>query len=161
MTERIDFAGTAAADARTAMLGLQKTVNECGLEQSLLELVKMRVSQINGCAFCLDMHSKDARVRGETEQRLYLLDAWAETSFYSDRERAALAWAETVTRVSESHVPDDVYEATLAEFSEQEIVYLTLAIVVINGWNRLCISFRVEPGAYQPAIPREPREARE
>lgn len=143
MRQRIDFHKT--VDATNAMLGLQKVVNECGLEQSLLELVKMRASQINGCAFCLDMHGKEARARGETEQRLYLLDAWAETPLYSARERAALLWAEAVTRVAEHHVPDDVFEATRAEFSEEEMVYLTLAIVAINGWNRLCVSFRVQP----------------
>ncbi|MGA8262333.1 MAG: carboxymuconolactone decarboxylase family protein [Arenicellales bacterium] len=153
MKQRVDFHKT--ADATRAMLGVQKIVNESGLEKSLLELVEMRASQINGCAFCLDMHSKEARARGETEQRLYLLDAWTETPLYSDRERAALAWVEAVTRVAESRVPDDVYEAARAEFSDQEMVYLTLAIVAINGWNRLCIAFRIQPGTYQPSIPQQ------
>jgi len=110
----------------------------------------MRASQINGCAFCLDMHSKDARAAGETEQRLYLLDAWRESPFYSDRERAALAWTEAITLVSKDHVPDDVYEEVRKRFSEEELVNLTLALVTINGWNRLCIGFRIQPGEYQP-----------
>src|SRR5262249_31069212 len=113
-------------------------------------LVRMRASQINGCAYCLDMHSKDARAEGEKEQRLYCLPAWRETPFYSERERAALAWAEAGTVVSESHVPDDVFEEARKHFSEEELAHLTLALVSINGWNRLCISFRVVPGSYQP-----------
>jgi len=133
------------------MAGLEKYVHECGLESSLLELVKMRTSQINGCAFCLDMHWKDARAAGESEQRLYSLDAWRETPFYSERERAALAWTEAVTLVADSHVPDELYEEVRQHFSEEELVNLTLAIVAINGWNRLSISFRAEPGIYQPA----------
>ena len=111
----------------------------------------MRASQINGCAYCLDMHSKDARAAGETEQRLYMLDAWRESSVYTDRERAALEWTEVVTRVSEGHVPDSVYDVVRQHFSEEELVNLTLAVVAINGWNRLMISFRVEAGSYQPA----------
>jgi len=134
-----------------AMLGLQRYVNESGLEHSLQELVKMRASQINGCAYCLDMHSKDARAAGETEQRLYMLDAWRESPVYTDRERAALEWTEVVTRVSEGHVPDSVYDVVRQHFSEEELVNLTLAVVAINGWNRLMISFRVEAGSYQPA----------
>ena len=137
--------------ALQAMLGLQRYVNESGLEHSLQELVKMRASQINGCAYCLDMHSKDARAAGETEQRLYMLDAWRESSVYTDRERAALEWTEAVTRVSEGHVPDSVYDVVRQHFSEEELVNLTLAVVAINGWNRLMISFRVEAGSYQPA----------
>ena len=137
--------------ALQAMLGLQRYVNESGLEHSLQELVKMRASQINGCAYCLDMHSKDARAAGETEQRLYMLDAWRESSVYTDRERAALEWTEVVTRVSEGHVPDSVYDVVRQHFSEEELVNLTLAVVAINGWNRLMISFRVEAGSYQPA----------
>ena len=133
-----------------AMSGLQQYVNESGLEHKLVELVKMRASQINGCAYCLDMHSKDARAAGETEQRLYLLDAWREIDLYSDRERAALEWTEAVTRVSEGHVPDDVFAAARAQFSEQELVDLTMAIVAINGWNRLAVAFRAEAGKYQP-----------
>ena len=133
-----------------AMLNLQKEVDASGLEHSLLELVKMRGSQINGCAYCLDMHSKDARAAGETEQRLYALSAWHEAPFYTPRERAALAWTESVTRVGDTHVPDDVYAEARAHFSEQEIVALTFALVAINGWNRLCVSFRVPAGTYQP-----------
>ena len=133
-----------------AMGGLQRAVHESGLEPSLLELVKTRASQINGCAYCLDMHTKDARAGGETEQRLYALSAWRETPFYTDRERAALAWTEAVTLIAESHVPDDVYEQAREQFSEQELAYLTLAIIAINGWNRLAVSFRTVPGTYQP-----------
>jgi AhpD family alkylhydroperoxidase len=113
--------------------------------------LKFRVSQINGCAYCLDMHSKDLRAEGETEQRLYLLDAWRESPFYTERERAALAWAEAVTLITEGHVPDEVYEQARAQFSEEELANLSLAVVTINGWNRLSIAFRVEPGSYQPA----------
>jgi len=133
-----------------AMSQLERYVRESGLEPPLLELVKTRASQINGCAFCLDMHTKDARARGETEQRLYALSAWRETPFYTDRERAALAWTEAVTLVAETHVPDDVYEQAREQFSEEELANLTLAIVAINGWNRLAISFRTVPGTYQP-----------
>jgi AhpD family alkylhydroperoxidase len=136
--------------ALKAMMGLQNYVNECGLEHSLMELVKMRASQINGCAYCLDMHSKDARAAGETEQRLYLLDAWREAPFYSERERAALEWTEAVTLVRDGHVPDDVYESVREHFSEEELVNLTLAVVAINGWNRIQISFRAEAGTYRP-----------
>ena len=134
-----------------AMRGLERQVRQAGLEEKLLELVRMRASQINGCAYCLDMHSLDARAVGETEQRLYTLDAWAETPFFTDRERAALAWTEAVTLVSETHVPDDVYEETKKHFSEQEIVDLTLAVGMINMWNRLAISTRAVPGRYKPA----------
>ena len=138
--------------ALKAMMGLQNYVNECGLEHSLMELVKMRASQINGCAYCLDMHSKDARADGETEQRLYLLDAWRETPLYSERERAALAWTEAVTLVAGSHVPDDAYEEASNHFTEDELVALTLAIVAVNGWNRLNIAFRLQAGSYRPGM---------
>ena len=134
-----------------AMRKLEAHIHHCGLEPSLLELVKMRASQINGCAYCLDMHSKDARAAGETEQRLYALDAWREAPFYSDRERAALDWTEAVTRVADSHVPNAVYEHVRQHFEEQELIDLTLAIVAINGWNRLAISSRAVAGSYQPA----------
>jgi AhpD family alkylhydroperoxidase len=134
-----------------AMYGLETYLSKCGLDQSLLHLLRLRVSQINGCAYCIDMHSKDLRAAGETEQRLYLLDAWRESPFYSERERAALAWAEAVTLVTEGHVPDEVYELARAEFGEEELVNLTLAVVAINGWNRMNIAFRVTPGSYQPA----------
>jgi AhpD family alkylhydroperoxidase len=133
------------------MFGLQKYVEASGLEAPLLELVKMRASQINGCAYCLDMHSKDARAAGETEQRLYVLNAWREAPFYTDRERAALAWTESLTLVSENHVPDEIYAEVRKHFSEAELVNLTLAVVAINGWNRISIGFRAEVGTYQPA----------
>jgi AhpD family alkylhydroperoxidase len=133
-----------------AMLGLEKYLHSCGLPEKLLHLIKLRVSQINGCAYCIDMHSKDLRAAGDTEQRLYLLDAWREAPFYTDRERAALAWAEAVTRVTEGHVPDNVYEQARSQFMEEELVNLTLAVVTINAWNRLSIAFRSVAGAYQP-----------
>ena len=133
------------------MLALENHVRKSsGLDPKLLQLVRMRSSQINGCAYCLDMHSKDARAEGETEQRLYCLQAWRETPFYSERERAALAWTEAVTQVSEDHVPDEVFELARAQFSEEELAELTLAIVAINGWNRFSIAFRATPGIYQP-----------
>lgn len=133
-----------------AMQGLEKYVRRSGLEHVLLELVKTRVSQINGCAFCLDMHTKDARVEGETEQRLYALAAWRETPFYTARERAALAWAEALTGIAARAIPQGLREETLGAFSEKELVDLTLAIVAINGWNRLAIPFATPPGSYQP-----------
>src|SRR5574340_418816 len=139
-----------APGAYRAMLDLEGYIHNCGLEASLLELIKMRASQINGCAFCLDMHSKDARAAGETEQRLYLLDAWREAPCYSDRERAALEWTEEVTLVSENHVPDAAYDNVLKQFTEAELARLTLAIVAINGWNRLAIAFRTPAGRYEP-----------
>ena len=141
----------AGQGALKAMFGLGAYLAKSGLEQSLLHLVEFRVSQINGCAYCLDMHSKDLRAAGESEQRLYLLDAWRESPFYTERERAALAWAEAVTLVTEGHVPDEVYDQARAQFGEEELVNLTLAVVAINGWNRLAIAFRAEPGTYQPA----------
>ena len=150
MQTRLDYRG-AAPGALKAMLDVEAYLAKCGLEHSLVHLVKMRASQINGCAYCLDMHSKDARAEGESEQRLYALDAWAETPFYSARERAALAWTEALTRISETHAPDDVYREARAQFSEEELVNLTLAIVAINGWNRFAIGFRAEPGTYRPA----------
>ena len=143
-------ARTVAPEAYKAMSALESYVDGRGLERPLLELIKLRASQINGCAYCIDMHTKDARAAGETEQRLYELNAWRETPFYTDRERAALAWTEAVTLVSESHVPDEVYEEARRQFTEEELVNLTLAVVAINGWNRLAISFRAVPGTYQP-----------
>ncbi len=151
MSARIQYP-KAAPGAYQAMLGLEKYIHPCGLEASLLELIKMRASQINGCAFCLDMHSKDARAAGESEQRLYVLDAWRETSFYSDRERAALLWTEALTLIADNHVPDDVYDEVRRHFTEQELVDLSLAVVAINGWNRLAIAFRSEVGAYQAHV---------
>jgi len=150
MEPRIDY-GKAAPDTVAAMRALETCVRRSGLDSALLELVKTRVSQINGCAYCLDMHTKDARARGEGEQRLYGLAAWQETPFYSERERAALKWAEAVTLVSDGHVADDVYESVRRHFSDKELVDLTLAIIAINGWNRLAIAFRTVPGTYQPA----------
>lgn len=148
--QRLDY-GEASPGALKAMIGLEAHTRRSGLEHSLLELVKTRASQLNGCAFCLDMHTKDARAAGETEQRLYLLSAWREAPFYTDRERAALAWTEAVTLITEGHVPDDVYEEARAHFNETELVDLTLAVVAINGWNRLAIAFRSEAGKYEPA----------
>lgn len=139
-----------APGAAAAMSALERAVRESGLERPLLELVKIRSSQINGCAFCLDMHWKDALAAGEDIQRLYMLDAWREAPFYTERERAALAWTEAVTLVAATHVPDDVYAQARQSFTEQELVNLTLAVVAINGWNRLSISFRTPAGTYQP-----------
>jgi len=133
-----------------AMLGLERQVRQAGLDEKLLDLVRMRASQINRCAYCLDMHSKDARAAGETEQRLYGLEAWRETPYYSARERAALEWTEALTLVSETGVPDDVYERVRAQFPENELVHLSLAIVAINGWNRLNVAARTVPGGYVP-----------
>ena len=136
--------------AYTAMVGLGTFVRKASkLEPSLVELVRMRASQINGCAYCIDIHSKDARSAGETEQRLYALTSWRETPFFTARERAALAWTEALTLITEGHVPDDIYELTKQSFSDEELVNLTLAVITINGWNRLAISFRSVPGAYQ------------
>lgn len=151
MSERIEW-NKVAPGASRAMIALEKYLHNCELESSLLDLIRMRASQINGCAFCLDMHSKEMRAGGETEQRLYALDAWRDTPFYSDRERAALAWTESLTLVADNHVPDDVYIQALEQFSEEELVNLSLAIVAINGWNRLAIGFRSEVGHYQPGM---------
>jgi AhpD family alkylhydroperoxidase len=141
--------------AYEAMLGLEKYLHQCGLEEPLIHLIKLRASQINGCAYCLDMHWKDLRAIGETEQRLYGLDAWEESPYYTERERAALAWTEAVTRVSESHVPDEVYEKARKQFNEKELADLTVAVATINAWNRLAIAARSVPGLYQPARGRE------
>jgi len=141
----------ASPDALKAMLGLETYLAKSSIEHPLLVLVKMRASQVNGCAYCLDMHSKDARAEGETEQRLYLLDAWRETDFYTPRERAALAWTEALTLIADTHAPDDVFEEVRAQFSDREIADLTLAIAAINGWNRLSIAFRTKVGTYKPA----------
>jgi len=133
-----------------AMLGLERQVQRAGLDTTLLDLVRMRASQINGCSTCLDIHSKDARANGETEQRLYGLTAWRDTPYYSASERAALEWTEVLTLVSETHVPDEVYERVRAQFSDDELLHLTLAIVSINGWNRLNAAARTVPGDYVP-----------
>src|SRR5262245_46846050 len=143
-----------APEVYQAMLGLHGTVSRSGLERRLLDLVFLRASQINGCAYCLDMHSKDLRAAGETEQRLYVLDGWRDAPFYSERERAALAWTEAVTRVADGHVPDEVYLTARQQFTEAELAHLKLAIVAINGWNRLNIAFRTVPGAYRPPAAR-------
>ena len=149
MEQRLDYQ-TASPAAFKAMLQLEQQVRQSGLETALLELVKSRASQLNGCAWCLDMHTKDARAAGETEQRLYLLPAWRETNFYSERERAALAWAEAVTQLGAHGVADALYDEVRRQFDEKALVDLTLAIVAINGWNRLAIPFRSEAGSYQP-----------
>src|SRR5690349_9258307 len=141
MSTRIDYSKASPAALR-AMYGLERYVRGCGLEASLLELVKMRASQINGCAHCLDMHSKDARAAGETEQRLYLVSAWRDAPMFSSRERAALAWAEALTLIAETEISDELYDETRRHFSEEEIVNLTAAIVAINGWNRFAISLK-------------------
>ncbi len=147
MQARIEYANVAPG-VLAAMRGLESYTHASGLPPQLLELVKMRASQMNGCAYCIDMHSKDARANGETEQRLYALDAWRETPFFDERERAALAWTEAVTRIADGHAPDEVYDEVRKHFSEKELVDLTLAIVAINGWNRLAIAFRSVPGRY-------------
>ncbi len=141
----------AAPEVYRAMLAMESAVRSGGLERNLLDLVRLRASQINGCAYCIDMHSKDLRAEGENEQRLYLLDAWREAPFYSDRERAALAWTEAVTLLWHGHVPDEDYEEARRHFTDAELVKLTLAIVAINGWNRFAIAFRAPAGHYQPA----------
>ncbi len=150
MEERINFAKVSPV-AVHHLLGLEKYLHDCGLEQRLLDLIRLRASQINGCAYCLDMHWKDLRAEGENEQRLYSLDAWEESPYYSERERAALAWTEAVTRVSETHVPDGVYEEVRKQFSVKELADLTVAVATINLWNRLAIAGRATPGTYQPA----------
>jgi AhpD family alkylhydroperoxidase len=147
---RIDYRRV-MPEALQAMAGLEKPVAAGGLEPQLLELVKMRASQLNGCAYCLDMHSKDAHARGESAQRLHVLAAWQEAPFFSDRERAALAWCETLTLLPQTGAPDSVFEQVRAEFDEEETVALTLAIVAINGWNRFAVGFRTDVGSYVSA----------
>lgn len=149
MDRRIDY-HQVASGALKAMQALEAYIRECDLEPSLIELLKLRASQINGCAYCVDMHTKDARARGETEQRLYAVVVWRDTPFFTDRERAALAWTEAVTQVSVDHVPDDVFELARRHFTEKELVDLTVVVIAINGWNRLAISFRAVVGTYQP-----------
>jgi AhpD family alkylhydroperoxidase len=144
MKPRMNFY-QAAPETVNALLALENQVKSSGLEQSLIELVKTRASHINGCAYCIDMHTQDARKHGETEQRLYLLNAWRESPVYSERERAALAWTDAVTLISETHAPDDIYQQVRAQFSEAETVNLTMLIATINAWNRLAISFRAVP----------------
>ena len=141
------------------MLGLEDYLHQCGLEIPLLHLVKLRASQMNGCAYCIDMHWKDLRAIGANEQRLYGLDAWREAPYYTDRERAALAWTEAVTRVGDTHVPDEVYEEVRSYFTEKELAVLTFAVATINAWYRLAIASRAEPGKYQPANVHEGKAA--
>ncbi len=148
--------GAVSPAAYRAMLGLEKFIQESGIEPKLAHLLKMRASQINGCAYCLDMHSKDARALGETEQRLYGLDAWREAPYYTDRERAALEWIESMTLITEGHVADEVYERARKQFNERELVELAMVAVAINGWNRLSIAFRSEAGAYRPQAHAQP-----
>jgi AhpD family alkylhydroperoxidase len=148
MKARMDFRAASPEGAK-AVGQLHAFVHRSGLERGLLELVKLRASQINGCAHCIDMHTKELRADGESEQRLYLLDAWQESPFYSERERAALAWTEALTLVTDRHVPDDVYELARKEFSEQELANLTIAVIAINGANRLNIAFRTVPGSHR------------
>jgi AhpD family alkylhydroperoxidase len=137
-------------DALKVMFGFGTYLSQSGLDKKLIDLIFLRVSQVNGCAYCIDMHWKDLRAAGETEQRLYGLDAWEESPYYTDRERAALAWAEAVTLVAETHVPDEVFAEAQRHFSEKDLADLTLAVVAINGWNRLNIAYRTTPGSYQP-----------
>jgi AhpD family alkylhydroperoxidase len=150
MTARLNY-WTAAPGVRDAMLRLHEYLGQSGIEETLLDLVYLRVSQINGCAYCLDMHWKDLRALGESEQKLSMLNAWREAAGYSDREKAGLAWAEAVTLITEGHVPDTVYREAREQFGETELANLTLAVISINGWNRLNIAFRIEGGSYQPA----------
>ncbi len=150
MKPRLNY-GKVAPGIYDAMDALDRYLGECGLERRLLYLVQLRASQLNGCAYCLDMHWKDLRAIGETEQRLYSLDAWRECPYYTDRERAALAWAEAVTRVADGHVSEAVYDEARRHFGEKELADLTLAAATINAWNRLSIAARLVPGSYQPA----------
>jgi len=150
MEQRINYAKIAPG-AYHALLGLEHYLDACGLEPRLLNLIKLRASQINGCAYCIDMHWKDLRAAGENEQRLYGLDAWRESPYYTDRERAALAWTEAVTEITKGHVTDEVYEEAHRNFNEKELADLTLAVAAINAWNRLAISARTTAGTYQPA----------
>jgi AhpD family alkylhydroperoxidase len=149
MNVRLHYA-EAAPGLYDAMHALENYLAACGLEERLLHLIKLRASQINGCAYCLDMHWKDLRALGETEQRMYSLDAWRECPYYSDRERAALAWTEAVTRIAGDQVPDAIYDAVRPHFTEKELADLTLAIATINAWNRLSIAGRITPGTYRP-----------
>jgi len=141
---RIDYYKTSPGAVK-AMLGLEDFINKCGLEKSLLELVKLRASQINGCAYCVDLHTSDASKAGETQRRLHAVAVWQESPFFTERERVALAWTESVTLLSETHAPEDLYQNVLKHFNEKETVDLTIAIITINGWNRLAVSFRKLP----------------
>jgi AhpD family alkylhydroperoxidase len=149
MTRRIDYVKI-APDAFRALMGMQQYVNSSGLESSLLELVKLRASYMNGCGYCVDMHTKDARAAGETEQRLYAVVVWRDTPFFTDRERAALAWTEAVTDQRRGDAADAVFDDVRAQFDETELVKLTMAVVTINSWNRLNVCFHAEAGGYRP-----------
>jgi AhpD family alkylhydroperoxidase len=149
MAQRVSY-GKAFPEGVHALLNLGKVLAEDGLEPGLVELVKIRASQMNGCAYCIDMHTKDARAQGESEQRIYALSAWRETPFFTPRERAALAWTEALTNIQQGHASDQVYDEVRLEFTEAELTRLTLSIAYINAWNRVAIAFRAEPGAYQP-----------
>jgi AhpD family alkylhydroperoxidase len=155
--QRINYSKIAPEGA-AILVKLETYIRSTGLEPELIELVKLRSSQINGCAYCIDMHTKDARNEGESEQRLYGLSAWRETPFYSERERVALAWTEAVTKIGENHVPDEIYNQVRMHFSEKELVDLTLTVIAINSWNRLAISFRTPPGSYLPDHPVKNRQ---
>ena len=155
MEKRIAY-GKVAPGAMAALRGLEAYVGQSGLDPALLDLVRTRASQLNGCAYCVDMHTKDARARGESEQRLYALPVWRGTPFFTARERAALAWTEVVTLPPARGVSDDLYQEALQHFSEKELVDLTMALIAINGWNRLSVAFRTVPGTYQPAGHRQP-----
>jgi AhpD family alkylhydroperoxidase len=159
MKARLDFRKS-SQPADKAMMGMQMFVRICGLDHMLLELVKLRASQLNGCAHCIDMHTKELRADGESEQRLYLLNAWRESPFYSDRERAALAWTEGMTLIADGHASDAVFEEARARFSEKELADLTLTVAAINAWNRLSIAARLPPGTYQPAVSESAAAAR-
>lgn len=152
MEPRLDYSKV-APDGLKGLVRQETYIRSSGLEDSIIELVKLRASQINGCAFCIDMHTKDARSNGESEQRLYAVSAWQEAPFFTDRERAALAWTDEVTQISHNHVPDTVYNEARKHFSEKELVDLTLAVIAINSWNRLAISFRTLAGTYKPDHP--------
>ena len=149
MQPRLDLTTHINSDLGRAMLALSNEAVK-SVDHTIFELVKIRASQINGCAYCIDMHTKEARLAGETEQRIYALPAWRETPFYSAKERAALEWAEAVTELSTSHVPDDLYQRVSAQFTDDELVALTFGVIVINGWNRLAVPFRAPAGSYQP-----------
>lgn len=150
MEPRLDYT-KASPEAYSAMVHLEAVVRHSGIDPKLLELVKIRASQLNGCAFCIDMHTKDARAKEETEQRIYALNAWHETPFFTEKERAALGWTEAITNIQQGHAPDAVYQELTHHFSPAEIVNLTLAIITINAWNRIAIGFRLLPGSYQPS----------
>jgi len=159
MNARVDVANVLLPRAMQALVPTSKYVKRSGLDRRLLELVHLRTSQLNGCAYCIDMHTKDARAAGETEQRLFLLDAWRETPLYTERERAALDWTEAVTRLDGGQVPDAVFASARAHFSEEELVDLTIAVIATNGFNRLNIAFRPEVGDYRPGMFDEPKTA--